>query len=40
MQDDVRRAAGATSMMDIVVLAIGLGLLGLTIGYAYACERL
>ncbi|MFL9828907.1 hypothetical protein [Rhodoplanes sp. SY1] len=33
-------APGARSMMDVVVLAIGLGLLGLTIGYAYACEWL
>jgi hypothetical protein len=27
-------------MMDIVLLALGLGLFALTLGYAYACERL
>jgi hypothetical protein len=28
------------SMLDIILLALGLGLFALTIGYAYACERL
>jgi hypothetical protein len=27
-------------MLDIVLLALGLGLFALTVGYAYACERL
>jgi hypothetical protein len=27
-------------MMDLLVLAIGLGLFAATVGYAYACERL
>ncbi|MDR6657967.1 hypothetical protein J2W51_000509 [Tardiphaga robiniae] len=28
------------SMLDIVMLALGLGFFILTLGYAYACERL
>ena len=36
----VRRALGAFSMMDLIVLALGLALFVLTVGYAYACERL
>jgi len=27
-------------MMDLLMLAIGLGLFALSAGYAYACERL
>jgi hypothetical protein len=27
-------------MQDIILLALGLGLFALTIGYTYACERL
>jgi hypothetical protein len=27
-------------MMDLLMLAIGLGLFALSVGYAYACERL
>jgi len=27
-------------MMDLMLLALGLGLFVLTVGYAYACERL
>jgi hypothetical protein len=27
-------------MMDILMLAVGLGLFALAIGYTYACERL
>jgi hypothetical protein len=27
-------------MMDLLMLAIGLGLFALSLGYAYACERL
>jgi hypothetical protein len=32
--------AGGIQMMDLLVLAIGFGLFVLTVGYAYACERL
>ena len=28
------------SMLDILMLALGLGFFVLTVGYAYACERL
>ncbi|MDB5618054.1 hypothetical protein [Tardiphaga sp.] len=28
------------SMLDIVMLALGLGFFVLSVGYAYACERL
>jgi len=27
-------------MMDLILLAIGLGFFALSIGYAYACDRL
>ena len=27
-------------MLDLVMLALGLGFFALTVGYAYACERL
>jgi len=27
-------------MLDLVMLAIGLGFFALTVGYAYACDRL
>jgi hypothetical protein len=28
------------SMLDLVVLALGLGFFALTVGYAFACDRL
>jgi hypothetical protein len=28
------------SMLDIIMLAIGLGFFALSVGYAYACDRL
>ena len=28
------------SMLDVILLALGLGFFVLTIGYAYACDRL
>jgi len=28
------------SMLDIIVIALGLGFFALAIGYGYACERL
>jgi hypothetical protein len=31
---------GASHMMDILMLGLGLGLFAAGIGYAYACERL
>ena len=34
------RAAQEHPMMDLVVLALGLALFALAIGYSYACERL
>ena len=30
----------ATPMLDLVMLALGLGLFALTVGYAFACDRL
>jgi hypothetical protein len=39
----VRRATSthrSISMLDIVMLAIGLGFFALTVGYAFACDRL
>ncbi len=33
-------ADGAFDMMDLIVLAIGLVFFALSIGYAYACDRL
>ena len=35
-----RRARKEDSMLDIIMLAIGLGFFALSIGYAFACERL
>jgi len=31
---------GVQPMLDVVLLAGGLGLFAITIGYAYACDRL
>jgi len=31
---------GAIQMLDVIMLAIGLGFFALSVGYAYACERL
>jgi hypothetical protein len=31
---------GASEMLDVIMLAIGLAFFALSIGYAYACERL
>jgi hypothetical protein len=28
------------TMLDVVLLALGLGLFALSVGYAYACDRL
>jgi len=28
------------TMLDVILLALGLGLFALSIGYAYACDRL
>jgi hypothetical protein len=33
-------AEGSIQMLDLMLLALGLGFFVLTIGYAYACERL
>jgi len=34
------RPPGSTPMLDLVLLALGLGFFALTIGYAFACDRL
>jgi hypothetical protein len=31
---------GSTPMLDVIMLAIGLGFFALSVGYAYACDRL
>lgn len=33
-------AFGSSKMMDVIVLAIGLGFFVLSVGYCYACDRL
>jgi hypothetical protein len=33
-------AGRSIQMMDLLMLAIGLGFFALSVGYAYACERL
>ncbi len=35
-----RQSPGASKMLDVVMLAIGLGFFALSVGYAYACDRL
>jgi hypothetical protein len=35
-----RSLLGARHMLDILLLALGFGFFALSIGYAYACERL
>jgi hypothetical protein len=34
------RVARSNPMLDLIMLAIGLGFFVLSVGYAYACERL
>jgi hypothetical protein len=34
------RNIGVFPMLDILLIALGIGLFALTVGYAYACERL
>jgi hypothetical protein len=36
----VRASSGANKMMDVIMLAIGLGFFVLSVGYCYACDRL
>ena len=31
---------GVTAMLDLIMLAMGLGFFAVAVGYAYACERL
>jgi hypothetical protein len=31
---------GAFQMMDLILVAIGIGFFALSVGYAYSCERL
>ena len=33
-------AARSIQMLDLIMLAIGLGFFALSVGYAYACDRL
>jgi hypothetical protein len=33
-------AGGSTKMLDIIMLAIGLGFFALSVGYAMACDQL
>ena len=35
-----RRRWSFQKMMDLILLAIGLGFFALSVGYAYACDRL
>jgi len=35
-----RPTQGACQMMDIIMLALGLVFFALTVGYAFACDRL
>ena len=35
-----RAPGGSTEMLDIVMLAIGLGFFALSVGYAMACDQL
>jgi hypothetical protein len=37
---DIRALQGNTPMLDVVMLAIGLGFFALSVGYAVACDRL
>jgi hypothetical protein len=34
------RATGRNSMLDLIVIALGLGFFTAAIGYTYICERL
>jgi hypothetical protein len=36
----LRSDTGVFPMLDILLIALGIGLFALTVGYAYACERL
>jgi hypothetical protein len=36
----LRQTDGDTAMMDVVMLALGLGFFALSIGYVLACDRL
>lgn len=38
--NDRRRAAKEHSMLDVIMLALGLGFFALSVGYAYACDWL
>jgi hypothetical protein len=37
---DVAGTAGVTEMLDIIMLAIGLGFFALSVGYTIACDQL
>jgi hypothetical protein len=40
MQPAESRIARSIQMMDVVMLAIGLGFFVLSVGYCYACDQL
>jgi hypothetical protein len=35
-----RRLQGSKQMLDVIFLVVGLGFFALSVGYAYACDRL
>jgi hypothetical protein len=37
---DTRLSLGSIAMLDIIMLAIGLGFFALSVGYTVACDRL
>jgi len=36
----IKRISRGATMLDVILLALGLGFFVLSIGYAYACDRL
>jgi hypothetical protein len=40
VQQPAQSTHGDTAMMDVVMLAFGLGFFALSVGYAIACDRL
>jgi hypothetical protein len=40
LNDRTKPFRGESSMMDVVMVALALGFFAVTVGYAYACDRL
>jgi len=40
LHDTRLRAGRSIQMLDLIMLAIGLGFFAVSVGYAYACDRL